>query len=304
MNILVVGSINMDLVAAVDRLPQSGETVSGERLETIPGGKGANQAVAAARLGAVAHMIGRVGDDVFGPQLLSALAAAGVRTDGVESAAETSSGAALICVDRTGQNCITVVPGANGTLSPDALSKHESLFANAKIVLVQLETPMATASAAAVLARRFGAFTILDPAPAPHNGLPDDLYGVDLLTPNQSEAETLTGIALRGPDEAARTADALIRRGARNVVLKLGAHGAWWTDDKGRCGCVPAFAVQAVDATAAGDAFTAALGVALAEGRSLADAVRFACAAGALAATRFGAQIAMPKRDEVDALCR
>jgi ribokinase len=301
-HIVVVGSINMDLVARVPRLPRPGETVHGSEFMQAPGGKGANQAVAAALLGADVTLFGRVGDDVYGKQLVAALDRPGVRTGQVQTTSSCPSGLALISVEDSGQNAITVIGGANLRLTPDDVRAREAVIRDADALLVQLEVPLETVVAAVEIARQHGVMTILDPAPAPAAQLPDQLYAVDLISPNQSEAEALTGIAVVTIDDAARAAMALHRRGVRHVVIKLGERGAFASKIRGNAIHIPAPQVNVVDTTAAGDAFTAALAVALVEDRSLGDATRFACAAGSLATTRPGAQGAMPTRAEVEAL--
>jgi ribokinase len=297
--IVVVGSINMDLVARVPQLPRPGETVLGTAFSQVPGGKGANQAVAAARLGADVTMIGRVGDDVFGEQLLVSLRRHGVRTEQVQRAANCPSGLALIGVDDSGQNSITVIGGANQRLTPKDIEAQSAAIAGADALLVQLEVPLETVVAAVAVARQHGVLTILDPAPPPSGALPAELYAVDVLSPNQAEAEALTGVAVTSVSTAIIAARKLHERGARQVVFKLGAQGALAGESGGEFAQIPAPQVRVVDTTAAGDAFTAALAVALIEGRSLGEATRFACAAGSLATTRAGAQDAMPSREEV-----
>ena len=301
--IVVVGSINMDLVARVERLPRAGETVSSAGLSCIPGGKGANQAVALARLGAQCALIGRVGDDPFGRTLREGLIARGVDVGAVGETADCSSGVALIHVEQSGENAITISAGANGRLSPDDIHDHEALIAGADAVLAQLETPVETVIEAFRLARRHGVFTALDTAPAPTGGLAEALYDVDLLSPNQSEAEILTGWPVGNGDDAQRVADRLMARGARQVAVKMGALGACLVCGRGGTPvCSEAFPVEVVDTTAAGDAFTAALVLALAEGMAPGRALRFACAAGSLAVSVAGAQPAMPDRRQVEAL--
>jgi ribokinase len=298
--ITVAGSLNMDFVVQVQKLPQRGETVMGGGFVTIPGGKGANQACAAGRLGGRVRMLGRVGDDVFGRQLLDSLASAGVDTRSVRVSAATPSGVALIFVEAGGQNEIVVASGANGLLSPEDVA--QDLCEASGFLLLQLETPLPTIERAAALASQRGVTLILDPAPA--QLLPDSLLArVCVLTPNESEALVLldrrgTSLTLAEAPEVAR---ALLERGPRAVILKLGAQGAFFQDATGG-GHFPGFAVKAVDATAAGDTFGGALGVALAEGRSMDDAIRFANAAAALSVTRLGAQASMPERREVEAL--
>lgn len=299
-HVVVVGSINMDLVARVARLPRPGETVAGQELLQIPGGKGANQAVAAARLGAPTTFIGRVGDDAFAQPLIDSLRANGVAVEHVESVPSCSSGVAVIGVEDSGQNCITIIAGANGRISPADVQPYETVIAAARVLLLQLEIPLESVAAAAQLARRHGVLTILDPAPAPATPLPRDLFAVDLISPNQTEAEQLTGIPVTDLASAERAARELLSRGAACAVIKLGELGAFWCDREQRSGHVPATPVSVVDTTAAGDAFTAALGLALAENQELPQAVRFGCAAGTLATTRMGAQQSMPDRQAVE----
>jgi ribokinase len=297
--ITVVGSLNMDFVVQVEKLPLPGETVLGGGFSTIPGGKGANQACAAGRLGGRVRMVGRVGTDVFGGQLKESLASAGVDVGAVWSTEATPSGVALIFVQEGGQNQIVVASGANGRLSPEdvtrALEGHGGGF-----LLLQLESPIETIETAAALGRRQGITVVLDPAPA--RPLSDRLLAsVDVLTPNESEAMVLLdrregAVSLEDAPEVAR---ALRRRGPKAVVLKLGEKGAFLDDGTGGRH-VPGRKVKAVDATAAGDTFNGALAVALAEGRPMAEALGFANAAAAISVTRLGAQASIPGRDEVE----
>jgi ribokinase len=299
-HVVVVGSINMDLVVRVPRLPRPGETLPANDLQTIPGGKGANQAVAAARLGARVTMIGRVGDDPFGPRLRSSLEAEGIATEHVVVTEGCPSGVAIIGVEDSGQNAILIVAGANGRLTPQDVLAREEVLRTADVVLLQLEVPVETVEATVALARRSAVPVVLDPAPVPRGPLPRALWEVDVLTPNQTEAEGLTGLAVSGPPEAERAARLLRERGVNNIVVKLGAWGALLCDPDGLTALIPAEQVTVVDTTAAGDAFNAALAVGLCEGLALPAAVRLGCAAGTLATTRAGAQPAMPTRTEVE----
>jgi ribokinase len=301
-SIVVVGSVNMDLVAKMVRLPAPGETVSGESFQMIPGGKGANQAVAAARLGTHVAMIARVGDDSFGGLMRQNLAADGIDTTHVLATSDCSSGVALIGVDASGANQIIVVPGANGRLSVADVRACESTIASAQALVVQLETPLATVAEAIRIARQHGVLTILDPAPAPDRPLPPELMSVDLISPNQSEAKTLTGSRVDDFDSAQAAARRLHLQGARDVILKMGELGALVSSHDGLFHRVTACKADVVDTTAAGDAFTAALAVALCEGQSLVCATEFATLAGTFACTRFGAQPAMPTRRDLDEL--
>lgn len=302
-HVVVIGSINLDLVMRVQKLPRPGQTVIGHDLRESPGGKGANQAVAAARLGARCSLVGSVGGDVFGERLLDALAASGVEIGHVRRLTDCSSGVALIGVEDSGQNAITIIPGANGRLRPEDVAACEPLVRQADVLLLQLEIPLDTVEAAVRLARRHGVLTVLDPAPAP-SALPEALYQADVLCPNELEAEVLTGIAVDSTASAEEATRALRQRGTRYALVTLGDRGAVVCDEQDTCTHVPAFRVAAIDTTAAGDAFAAAVGIALAEGQVLREAVRFGCAAGALAATRRGAQEAMPARGEVEQLCQ
>lgn len=296
MTIVVFGSINMDLVVRTPRLPTPGETLTGHTFFTAPGGKGANQAVACARLGAPTRMVGRVGDDLFGEQLRISLRSAGVQADGVLTT-PGPSGVALIAVDDTAENTIVIVPGANGAVSSADIPRLEQALDGARMLLLQLETPLATVVAAARAARARGVTVMLDPAPA--LPLPDELYALaDILTPNESEATTLTGIPVCDEQSAAAAAHALVARGVRTVIIKLGARGALVADANG-ARLWPAFAVTPVDTVAAGDAFNGGLAVALSEGRPFEEAIRWGLAAGALSVTKPGAQPSMPDRKEL-----
>lgn len=299
--IVVVGSMNMDLVARMDRLPRPGETVSGESFQTNPGGKGANQAVAAARLGAHVTMIARLGDDDFATTLRQNLNEDGVETDHLFVTKDCSSGVALIGVDSSGANAITVIPGANGLLTVNDVALCRQIIESADALIVQLETPLDTIAAAVEIAQRHGVLTILDPAPAPSRpeGLPIRLLSADVISPNQTEAEALTGIAVTDWDSARTAAWEMRRRGARHIVMKIGKLGALLLHQDGSIAEIAASPVAVVDTTAAGDAFTAALAVALCEGYSLQEATRWGVMAGTLACTRFGAQPAMPSRSEL-----
>ncbi len=306
--IVVIGSINMDLVCRAPHIPVPGETLLGSDLLTIPGGKGANQAVAAAKLGGDVHFIGRIGDDDFGQRLVNGLRNHHVRTDHVTVTEGVSSGCALILVDKRGENTIVVAPGANHKLACEDIEAAADVLAKASVVVMQLEIPLGTVEYAMEKCRQLGAYTILDPAPAPERGLPRTLYGVDLLTPNESEAEALLLTRERSHVRRPKVVGAkqigaeLLARGPETVVLKLGAKGAMIQDRRGYIGAVKPFKVKVVDSTAAGDAFTGALAVALSEGKEMSEAVRFANAAGARCCEGFGAQPALPSREAVVSL--
>jgi ribokinase len=304
--IVVVGSLNMDFVVTVDRLPAPGETVLGRNFQMIPGGKGANQASAAGKLGATpgreplrVRMVGRVGYDLFGDHLKASLSAAGVDVSAVHATRSQATGVALIPVESSGQNSIVVASGANHALFASDVEAMRAVFRGARLVLFQLESPIDVVAAALKLAREEGARTILDPAPA-QPLLPEVLANVDILTPNESEASLLLGRPPARVSEldAPALAHALLERGPKSVILKLGDQGAFYCGETAFMS--PSFPVVARDSTAAGDVFNAALAVALAEDRELEDALRFANAAAAISVTRAGAQASIPARVEVD----
>ena len=298
--ILVVGSINLDLVAVTPRIPLAGETVLGSRFDTFPGGKGGNQAFAAARLGAAVSMLGKVGNDAFGAQLRASLQGAGVEINGVEEVAG-SSGIAQIVTASSGENIIVVVPGANARLRPTDLDRHIDLIRSAGIILAQLEIPLETVTHLASIARRENIPFVLDPAPAQR--LPVSLLrSVDWLTPNESETCALLGIAVRelSAKELEGVANSLREQGAANVVLKLGGRGCYVALADGRRMLIPAYEVRAVDTTAAGDAFNGAFAVALMEGHDAVRSASWASAVAAISVTRAGAQPSMPTRSEAE----
>ncbi len=294
MSVVVLGSINMDLVARTPRLPVPGETVPGTDFFTAPGGKGANQAVACARLGVDTRMIGRVGDDVFGRALREGLQVAGVDVADVATT-HGPSGVAVIAVDAAAENTIIVVPGANGKVGEEELRRLEAVEPITRVLLLQLEVPVEVVVAAARIARTTGVTTILDPAPAQR--LPQEIYGlVDVITPNESEVAALTGFAVRDDHDAERAAHVLLELGVRRVIVKMGGRGAYVHDGtRGRL--LPAFKVVPVDTVAAGDAFNGALAAALSEGLPFDEAVHWGLAGGALSVTKQGAQQAMAGRE-------
>lgn len=298
--ILSLGGINMDLVTFSARLPADGETIVGDRFVTYPGGKGANQAVAAARMGARSAMVGRVGDDMFGPQLIDLLQAAGVDTRSVGVSDRTNSGIAVISVGESGQNRIVQVLGANDTCGDAEYEALSALVPEASAIMLQLEVSIGLSMKVAELVAARGAAVILDPGPV--RPLPDEFYQwVSIITPNETEAEALVGYPVTDMELAARAAGELLARGVGAAVIKMGPQGAYWAIGEAS-GQVPAFPVEAVDTVAAGDAFNGAMAVALSDGHGLAEAVRWGCAAGALSVTRVGAQDSMPERDAVLAL--
>lgn len=304
-SLAILGSLNMDFVVSVERLPQPGETVLGHGFQMVPGGKGANQACAAGKLagtGRTVRMFGRVGLDPFADHLKASLSAAGVDVSGVASLRQHPTGTAFIWVDAAGQNSIVVAAGANAQFQARDVAALRPSFRNASHALFQLETPLETVAAALALARAEGATTILDPAPA--QALPAEMLAlVDILTPNESEACLLLGSSPRPihVDDAPAIAASLQSLGPRHVVLKLGEKGCYALTPDGSQHS-PGFPVQAVDTTAAGDTFNAALAVALAEHQPWPQALRFANAAAALSVTRLGAQASIPSRPEVDNL--
>ena len=301
-HIVVVGSLNMDLVVRAHHIPQPGETVIGGDFLTLPGGKGANQAVAAARLGAEVSMIGRVGCDEFGDALLDNLKTAGVDHSLTQQDPDAPTGVAFIVVDDSGQNSIVVASGANARLSPADIKAAEDKIASAALLLLQLESPLDAVIRAAEVARQHNVKVILNPAPA--RPLPEALLAlVDFLTPNESETALLTGMPVDNLEQANAAASSLMRLGVGTVILTLGARGALLADNEG-FRSFPAFKITPVDTTAAGDAFVGGVAVALGEGRSVAEAVQWGTAAGALAATKMGAQPSLPERGDLERILR
>jgi ribokinase len=298
--IVVVGSINLDLVGATQRIPIAGETVAGLSFQTFPGGKGANQAVAAARLDCPVSMLGKLGSDIFGAQLRESLEESKVNTDGID-VVPGSSGVALITTDAKGQNAITVVAGANGQLSPLDLDAHIETIRSAGILLTQLEIPLETVEYLGAIAIRERIPLVLDPAPA--RPLPASLLKcVDWFTPNETEACFLLGrVPGKLSNEALEdAAKGLLALGSRNVILKLGERGCYVALLDGTRQLLPPFNVHAVDTTAAGDAFNGAFAVALLNGQDPLSSASWAGAVAALSVTRPGAQPSMPTRLEVD----
>jgi len=298
--IVVVGSINLDLVAATQRIPIAGETVAGLGFHTFPGGKGANQAVAAARLGGSVSMVGKLGTDAFGVQLRESLEAANVDTSAVEPA-PGSSGVALITTDARGENAITVVAGANAHLTPADLDANIEIIRGAGILLTQLEIPLETVERLAAIALGGRIPLVLDPAPA--RALPPSILKcVDWITPNETETCVLTGRpAGELSDELIEdAANALLERGSRNVILKLGSRGCYVALSDGTRQLLPAYTVSAVDTTAAGDAFNGAFAVGLMRGQNPIESAAWASAVAAISVTRVGAQTSMPTASEVE----
>ncbi len=299
-HVAVVGSINRDLSVRVHALPHRGQTVLGEHFVSVSGGKGANQAVAAARYGGQVSLVGRLGSDVFGDELLAALHADAIDTQYITRDADTPSGVALIVVDHNGDNCITVAPGANACLSVVDVARAIDAMLPADVLLLQLEIPLETVRHAAALAHAQGIPVVLNPAPA----LPLDaalLRMITVFTPNATEAAFYTGIPVDDEASARMAAQKLLAMGVGAAVITIGAAGAYYCDHDGCDGVVEGVKVDAIDSTAAGDVFNGVLSVLLAEGTGLAGAVRQANTAAALSVTRYGAQDAVPYRAQVEA---
>jgi ribokinase len=300
--IVVVGSTNVDMVVKAPRIPRPGETVLGGQFATMAGGKGANQAVAAARMGGEVTFVARVGRDAFAQQAVAGFRAEGINTEYVVEDPEAAHGVALILVDQNGENAIAVAPGANARLSPEDVERAEPAIRDCDIVLFQLEVPLPAVIRAAELARKHGKRVILNPAP--YLAVPDSLLAqVDLLTPNETEAEMLLGGGEAGLAGVAGTAEELLRRGVGCVVVTMGKEGVFVVSPEEQYH-LPGRHVKTVDTTAAGDAFTGALAVCIAEGMEFRRAVRYAVAASSISVTRLGAQPSLPTRAEVEAALR
>jgi ribokinase len=294
-NILVAGSLNTDLVVRTPYFPEPGETISGEDLKVIPGGKGANQAVAAARHGAEVSMLGRVGDDNFGGFLLDNLKSNRVDSQHIQMD-DASTGTAIIIVDSNGQNSIVISAGANGKVSERDV--EFASFSDFKLLLLQLEIPVPTVLAAARRARQNGLGVILNPAPA--RELPEELITLtNYLIPNETELSLLAGVEVNDNPSAERAAKSLLARGARNVIVTLGSRGALIVTET-QTTVIDSFKVDVVDTTAAGDAFIGGFAWSILQNKSLEEAVRYGCACGALAVTKFGAQPSLPTKEEVE----
>ena len=295
--LLVLGSVNADHVIHVPSLPRPGETISGHHYQIIPGGKGANQAVACTRLGGDTRFMACMGSDAFGLELLTQYNKMGMKTDTVECVPGKATGVALICVDSNAENSIAIAPEANACLTAGKVNAHAEAIEKADWMLMQLETPLEGLQQAINQAIKHKTRVMLNPAPA--RRLPAELLaGVDIITPNQTEAEVLTGVTVNDTASAATASARLHEMGIGTVIITMGAKGAW-VSETGNGYMVEGFVVKPVDTTAAGDTFNGALLVAFAENQSLKDAVRFANAAGALSVTRRGAQPSVPTRNEV-----
>lgn len=297
--LVVLGSINADHILNINQFPQPGETVIGQQYKVAFGGKGANQAVAAGRSGADIAFIACVGADDIGERIRQQLATDRIDTQPIEAIADSTTGVALIFVNAEGENVIGIDAGANAAVTPDYLNRYRQRVIDADALLMQLESPLETVIAAAKLAKQHQTQVILNPAPACE--LPEELLAmIDMITPNETEAQRLTGIAVNNDADAERAANILHDKGIGCVIITLGSRGVWLSEN-GKGKLVPGFKVKAVDTIAAGDTFNGALVTALLEGKVMSDAVRFAHAAAAIAVTRPGAQPSVPWREEIDA---
>jgi ribokinase len=294
--VVVLGSINIDLVVSVPRLPQKGETVIGDRFFSASGGKGANQAVAVAKLGVSVEMVGQVGDDSFGRTLLTDLRTAGVGTNGVTVNQEIYSGVASIVVDEKGENAIACAVGANSCVGEAEIKRLQTLLPQAKVLMLELGVPLPVVLEAAKAARKMGCTVILDPAPAIAD-FPEELYSLlDIITPNEVEASQLVGFAVENEVSARRAAMVLLERGVKGAIVSLGSRGCLYCTSEETC-FVPAIPVEVVDTVAAGDAFNGGLAAAIALGKSLKEAVIWGKVAGALSVTKNGAQSSLCDRE-------
>lgn len=300
--IVVVGSLNMDLVTFTKRMPVIGETIMGKSFKQVPGGKGANQADAIAKLGATVKMIGSVGEDGMGVTLLESLRKDGVDVSMVKRVGGVATGIASITVDSSANNSIIVVPGANNTLSIEDIKKYEQAIQDSDIVVAQLEVPIETVKYVIKSAKLNGKITILNPAPATE--LDDDLLShVDILIPNKTELELLSGLQVSDDNDLYHATQVLLNKGVRDLIVTLGSKGCVHINDSGTK-VYPAYKVQAIDTTAAGDSFIGAIAVGLSEGMSYEQVIPFATAVGALTVTKEGAQSSLPFRSEVEAFTR
>ncbi|HEY9792873.1 MAG TPA: ribokinase [Candidatus Obscuribacterales bacterium] len=303
-HVVVVGSLSVDFVMRVPRRPQKGETIAGSDFNTFVGGKGNNQALAAARAGAKVHMVGRVGTDSYGDRLIETLTRDGIDPQFIFRDKEVGTGIANIYVDPEGDNSIVIVPQSNARLSRQDVEKAQDIILDAKVVLLQMEIPDDAILAAAELGQKANAIVILNPAPAPPSGrLPKGLLSyIDLVVPNQTEIALLTGIAADTRESAKEAAVLLQQQGVAQVIVTLGEQGALFINADGKDKMIPSYKVKAVDSTAAGDAFCGALAAALASGKPIEDAISVGCAAGALAVTRAGAEPSLPTASEIEML--
>ena len=300
--IVVVGSINMDLVVTVERFPVPGETIRSSSFVTVPGGKGANQAAAASLAGGEVTMVGRVGEDIFGAACLDNLKAKGVNTDFIKQDPGSPTGNAMIAVDAQGQNELIYTPGANHRVTTEDAATAKETLARAAMVILQFELLMTTVRGVTQLASQLGTPVVLNPAPA-EKPPACVLERADYIVPNETEAELLTGVKVTDTDSATKAAESLLQEGCKHVIVTLGAQGALVHDGEAPTH-VPAKSVQVVDATAAGDTFIGAFSVALATGRPLVEAVQFGCVAATLSVTKLGAQTSIPTHEEIESFLR
>jgi ribokinase len=296
-SVLVIGSANIDMVVAVERFPKSGETIFANKMQIFPGGKGANQAVCCSKLGGKVYFLGKIGNDIFGERLRKSMEADSVYLQYLLTDGDESTGLAFITVDDSGQNQIIVISGSNKNLSPSDIEESKKLFELTNLTLLQLEVPLETVIRATELARQHGHIVILNPAPA--RNLPEQLLKlVDYLTPNETEAEILTGISVIDKDSATRAGRKLIGEGVSTVIVTLGDKGSILVTSM-KTEIFPAMNVTAVDTTAAGDAFNGALAYSIAAAGKVEDAIRFATNVAAFSVTRIGAQTSMPTQKEL-----
>ncbi len=300
--ILIVGSLNMDIVVDMKQMPKTGETVMGKHLSYIPGGKGANQACAAGRLGGSVTMLGCVGKDSFGTRQIQELTDCHVCMEYVGVREEESTGTAVIYVDGTGANSIVVIPGANACCDIQYLKEHDELFQNCSYAMFQMEIPKEAVYYGIARAKELGKTTILNPAPAPE-ALPEEIWDkIDFFTPNETELAKLSGLKEMDERSIRRGARKILAKGVKQVLVTMGSKGVLWVNDKTEQ-IFPARKVEAVDTTAAGDCFNGAFVTALQQGYSIEDAITFANLASSIVVTRKGAQSSIPERDEVYSIC-
>ncbi|WP_009545673.1 ribokinase [Crocosphaera subtropica] len=301
MSIVVFGSINMDMIAQTPRFPQPGETITGTHFITLPGGKGANQAVATAKLGRSTYFVGRVGGDSLGRDLLKKLETFDINTQGVLIDKNTSSGVAMITVETSGENSIIVIPGANGNINESDVIRLEKILLKTSLLLLQLEIPLKAVEIAALEAKKLGVTVMLDPAPAPEK-IPDSLYPlIDIITPNQTEAAKLVGFPVSDTETIKKAAEELLQKGVKIVIIKLGQKGAFYATENEE-GFVAPTAVKAIDTVGAGDGFNGGVAAALDRGLSLKEALKWGAIVGALTTTEEGAQTALPDLETVEQL--
>ena len=297
--ITIIGSSNTDLIMQVDKTPGPGETIIGKKFSVTPGGKGANQAVAAARSGGDVSFIGCIGKDVFGNLAIEKLDKDNIDTSSIYRESDAPSGMALVYVDADGENSISIAPGSNFELSPKNIDESLGTLSNTKIILTQLEIPIETVEHAAQLAQERGITFILDPAPAA--SLSDNLMGnVDIITPNETEAEKLTGIALTNETNIRSACEKLHKQGVGTIIITLGSRGAFLSNSD-YCLLIPTYKVDPIDTTGAGDIFNGALARAMSEYEDIREAIKFANAAAAISVTKLGAQASAPKKSEIEA---